>query len=291
MAINNTNTHELPSLHAVEQIERDLSHFTAVHRELFIPKLAIITDNMHGPSITYIKMKERIAGRIGMATTLLEASNRQELEEHILATNEDPSVHGTITQLPLADPGSTDEIVSLIAPHKDIDGLGPKAEHTPATALAIEALLRSYDIDYTAQEVALVGLGRLVGSPFRTLLQQKGARNLHAFDLHSGPQATLEGVRSAGIVISAVGKPGMLTAETFSGCMEPKVLIDAGTAEQDGKIEGDMSDGLREWVKNQEGWRITPKKGGVGPLTVRIALANVVEAAKKQHCIPETIAA
>ncbi|MFZ1487890.1 MAG: tetrahydrofolate dehydrogenase/cyclohydrolase catalytic domain-containing protein, partial [Candidatus Saccharimonas aalborgensis] len=99
-----------------------------------IPRLVIIKSVMAGEVInTYVRMKMRYAADILIEVTVVECS-QEEMIQAISDANNDPLVHGIVVQLPIDRPEQTDEIISLIDPHKDVDGLGPKAEFVSATA-------------------------------------------------------------------------------------------------------------------------------------------------------------
>ena len=112
------------------------------------PKLAIVYTLEHGPSLTYMGMKRRYGADIGVEADIhfVEQAKVRELLEEL---NADTSVHGIIVQLPLADASETDAVVNMIAPEKDVDGLGETAPYTPATPMAILWLLAGYNVKST----------------------------------------------------------------------------------------------------------------------------------------------
>jgi len=233
------------------------------------PKLAIVqtTDN---PVIdTYVRLKSTYGEDI-----LIEVEVRQveqaALAQTIRELNADESIHGIIVQLPLADPSETDEIVALIDPEKDVDGLGGKGSLTPATAMAIDWLLAGYNVALAGKEIAIVGNGRLVGAPLSKLWQTQGL-DVHVYD--DTTEDLTAALRSAQVIVTATGVPRLIT----SMMLQPSaVVVDAGTASEGGQIVGDLDPEVRE----RGDLTLTPEKGGVGPLTVAALFDNVITAAR-----------
>src|SRR6185295_16338852 len=116
-------------------------------------------------------------------------------------------VHGIIVQLPLADPSKTEEIVRLVAPEKDVDGLGEKPLFDPATPLAILWLLSGYNIDLRGKKVLLVGRGKLVGTPLERMLQ---ASNVDVWSVDRSVKDLSAETLQADVIITATGSPAIL---------------------------------------------------------------------------------
>ena len=233
------------------------------------PKLAII-QTIDDPVIDmYVRLK-RAYGEDILIDVDVHKIAQSELLKTVATLNEDDSVHGIIIQLPLADPTETDEAVNAVLPAKDVDGLGDNAILTPATATAIDWLLAGYNIELRGRPIAIVGNGRLVGEPLAALWATAGL-DITVYD-DSTEDLTNE-LRKAQIIVTATGVPGLITSQM----VQPgAVIVDAGTASENGKLVGDVSDELRE----REDLTITPKKGGVGPLTVAALFDNVIQAAR-----------
>jgi methylenetetrahydrofolate dehydrogenase (NADP+)/methenyltetrahydrofolate cyclohydrolase len=185
--------------------------------------------------------------------------------------NTDTATHGMIVQLPLDDGSKTDEILALIDPAKDVDGLGPNAAFDSATAMAINWLLAGYAIDLRGKKITIVGKGRLVGAPLARMWQGSGY-NVTVLGKSAGDITEI--IKSSDVIVTATGVPGLL-----STTMIPigAVVVDAGTASEDGVIVGDISANVRE----RDDLTITPEKGGVGPLTVAALFDNVITAASR----------
>ena len=138
------------------------------------PRLVIIKSVHASPVIdTYIRMKQRYAEEI-LIESAVETLAVADMPAAIERLNSDPLVHGIIVQLPLDDPSMTGSIVDMIAPEKDVDGLGKGAHYDSATATAINWLLSGYAIDLKNKVITIVGNGRLVGAPLAKIWQQSG---------------------------------------------------------------------------------------------------------------------
>src|SRR5579883_3312209 len=127
-----------------------------------VPRLAIIITVDHPAIVTYVRMKQRYGADI-LAAVDVHRIEQAEAPALITRLNADPTVHGIIVQLPLADPSETNMICDLVAPTKDVDALGARATLDPATPLAILWLLAGYNIDLAGKHIVLVGRGKLVG--------------------------------------------------------------------------------------------------------------------------------
>jgi methylenetetrahydrofolate dehydrogenase (NADP+)/methenyltetrahydrofolate cyclohydrolase len=164
----------------------------------------------------------------------------------------------------------TDELTALISPEKDVDGLAPNGDFDSATATAINWLLAGYGVDLAAQKIALVGKGKLVGAPLYRMWTNSG------FDVslfHRGDD--LSNLRGFSLIVSATGSAHIITNEMVA---PGAIIVDAGTASEGGVLVGDVADEVR--LRNDLS-AITPRVGGVGPLTVTCLFEHVIEAANK----------
>jgi methylenetetrahydrofolate dehydrogenase (NADP+)/methenyltetrahydrofolate cyclohydrolase len=235
-----------------------------------IPKFAIIRTTNDEVSGAYLRMKQRYGEDILVEVELFTVES-SELIETIQTLNADELIHGTIIQLPLADPSQTEEAVNAVVGEKDIDGLGKSTVFTPATALAIDWLLAGYDVSLQGKQIAIVGNGRLVGAPLATLWKKSGYEVTVYDDTTENLQKVLI---DADIVVTATGVPGLITSDMIK---QGAILVDAGTASENGQIVGDVSIDLRD----RADITITPVKGGVGPLTVAALFDNVIQSARR----------
>lgn len=232
------------------------------------PRLAII-QTVDSPVIDlYVGLKKQYGEDI-LIDVDVYAIDQDQLPGVVERLNNDPSVHGIIIQLPLADPAQTQQAVDAVVPAKDVDGLGAGAELDAATPLAINWLMAGYNVDLANKHIAIVGNGRLVGSPLSRMWQGSGY-DVTVFDENS--QDMHDQLPQFDVIVTATGVPGLIrSADVKDGA----VIVDAGTASERGKIVGDVSDEVRE----RDDIMITPTKGGVGPLTVAALFDNVIRAA------------
>lgn len=233
-----------------------------------IPKLAIVQTKDDPIINTYVRLKKEYGADIGV-----------EVDAHIVLQDDAPkilnmlsideSVNGIIVQLPLQDPSKTDEIVNLVNPAKDVDALGDKSEFDPATPMAILWLLSGYDIDIAGKHILLIGRGKLVGAPLERILKAAG----HDVEVIDREIPDLKGrTLKADVIITATGSPAILYPDMIKPAA---IVIDAGTASEDGKTVGDLA----PEVYQRDDLTVTPEKGGVGPLTVCALFENVIRAA------------
>ncbi len=233
------------------------------------PKLAIVIANDNPVIDTYVRLKRAYGEDI-----LVDVDIHKVEQADILATidqlNADETVHGIIVQLPLSDPSQTEAVVNRVASEKDVDGLGQNPGFVSATATAIDWLAAGYNVTLKDRRIAIVGKGRLVGAPLAKLWQT-GGLDVTTYD---GKTVDLQSeLRKADVIVTATGVPGLITSQMVSA---GKVVIDAGTASEDGQIVGDVASDLRE----RNDLTITPEKGGVGPLTIASLFENVISAAR-----------
>lgn len=236
------------------------------------PKLAIVVCTKSPVIATYVGLKQRYGADIGVEVDVHKIDQADALEM-VAKINKDPTVHGMIIQLPLTDPSQTDEIVNTVTPAKDVDALGKDAIYDPATPLAILWLLSGYNVDLLhGRQVTLVGCGRLVGAPLKRMLENSGV-NCEVVDIDT--KNPVEIMLKSDVIISAVGKPGLITsAKVPANC----VVVDAAVASEKGKLLGDVADDVYE----RDDVTLTPRKGGVGPLTVCALFDNVIRAAREK---------
>lgn len=236
------------------------------------PRLAIV-QTIDDPVIAmYVKkLKQQYAADI-----LIEADHYQVSSAELMPTIQrlanDELVHGIIIQLPLADAEQTVGALQSVPPKKDVDGLGSYEYFDPATATAINWLCAGYNIDLAHQDILIIGQGRLVGQPLTRMWNASGYRVTTA-DKTTDNLAQL--CQQATLIVSSTGVPGLLT----SNMIRPDtIVIDAGTVAESGVIHGDVSPA----VYARHDLTITPRIGGVGPLTVAALFDNVIKSARRQ---------
>ena len=232
------------------------------------PTLLILRDNDNPVINKYVTLKQHYGEDIGIKVIDYVANNTGTLQKEIIRASNDSTISGIIIQLPLTDKTQTDTLCNLIAPEKDVDGLGIHSHYDSATATAILWLLAGYDINLNDKKIALVGHGKLVGKPLEKMLTSS---HYQITVFHKGDNLTK--LNQYDIIITATGVPGLIS----SSLVKPgAVLVDAGTASEDGVIKGDATDDLRA---RTDLTAITPLKGGVGPLTVTCLFEHVIQAA------------
>jgi len=241
-----------------------------IQAERIKPKLAIIVCT-HNPVVdTYVALKQKYGADI-LIEVEVHKIEQSEAMGLIQALNQNPDVHGIIVQLPLKDTAQTDEIVNTIAPEKDVDALGTSATYDAATPMAIMWLLAGYNVDVQKKSVALVGQGRLVGAPLKRMLE---ASNVPVQVVDADTEHPEDILLHSEVIITAVGKPGLIFSDMIpDNC----VIVDAAVASENGELKGDLADDVYE----RQDISVTPRKGGVGPLTVAALFDNVIRAARQ----------
>ncbi len=230
------------------------------------PKLLIIRDSDNPVITKYVQLKIKYGEDLGVEVEDFRANNIEEIESRIKEANNDPTINGIIIQLPITDKSKTNELCNLIAPEKDVDGLGENAKFDSATATAILWLLSGYDIKLNNQKIAIVGRGKLVGMPLFKMFTDS---NYNVSLFHRGDDLTK--LKQYDIIITATGIPGLIV----DSMIKPgAILVDAGTASEDGVLKGDLAEEIR---KRTDLSAITPITGGVGPLTVTCLFDHVIQ--------------
>ena len=249
--------------------ERQAKQVRALRQAWHInPRLAIVTDVENPVIETYMRLKQRYGADILVDVEIHRVPAGGALEVVQELNNRD-DVQGIILQLPISNFDQTDELLESIREDKDVDGLRKRAIFQAATPTAISWLLAGYGVDLKGKKVAIVGRGRLVGAPLEKMWLKSGV-DVTVFEKGDD----LSQLINYDIIVSATGVPGLVKSQMVKA---KEVVIDAGTASENGKIVGDVS----EEVRQRNDVIITPKKGGVGPLTVSALFDNVITACLK----------
>ena len=246
------------------------------------PTLVIILVGDNKASAAYVQQKMLAGEKIGakvIVEHLEEQVTQEEVEELIKKLNKDPAVHGIILQLQLPKHLDSDRLTSLILIEKDVDGFVPGSKFKPATAKGVIELLKRSDVGIKGKKAVVVGRGKIAGKPTAELLEEEGA---DVEVVHSKTENPRDITRKADILVSAVGKPNLITADM----VKPRaVVVDVGINPVDPitnnqkpitKLVGDVD---FENVKKVAS-KITPVPGGVGPMTVAALMQNLVEASQ-----------
>ena len=255
-----------------------------VDRLAFSPGLGTILVGDDPASHSYVGAKIRDCEEVGI-TSIHEHLPADITQETLIATielfNADPQIHAYIVQLPL--PPQLDEEAALLAidPNKDADGLHPVNlgrlvmgvdGPTPCTPRGIQMMLETYNVPVEGQHVCVIGRGLTIGRPMALLLALKRATaNAAVTVVHTGVADLGQYTRQADIIIAAAGVPNLVTPDM----VKPGAAVVGGGITREGKrILSDVD----ESVGDIAGW-VTPRLGGVGPMTRAMLLKNTVDAA------------
>ncbi|MBU5058893.1 bifunctional methylenetetrahydrofolate dehydrogenase/methenyltetrahydrofolate cyclohydrolase FolD [Staphylococcus aureus] len=260
----------------------------ALKEKGFTPKLSVILVGNDGASQSYVRSKKKAAEKIGMISEIVhleETATEEEVLNELNRLNNDDSVSGILVQVPLPKQVSEQKILEAINPEKDVDGFHPinigklyidEQTFVPCTPLGIMEILKHADIDLEGKNAVVIGRSHIVGQPVSKLLLQK---NASVTILHSRSKDMASYLKDADVIVSAVGKPGLVTKDVVK---EGAVIIDVGNApDENGKLKGDVD---YDAVKEIAG-AITPVPGGVGPLTITMVLNNTLLAEKMRRGI------
>ncbi|EOB8270461.1 TPA: bifunctional methylenetetrahydrofolate dehydrogenase/methenyltetrahydrofolate cyclohydrolase FolD [Staphylococcus aureus] len=260
----------------------------ALKEKGFTSKLSVILVGNDGASQSYVRSKKKAAEKIGMISEIVhleETATEEEVLNELNRLNNDDSVSGILVQVPLPKQVSEQKILEAINPEKDVDGFHPinigklyidEQTFVPCTPLGIMEILKHADIDLEGKNAVVIGRSHIVGQPVSKLLLQK---NASVTILHSRSKDMASYLKDADVIVSAVGKPGLVTKDVVK---EGAVIIDVGnTPDENGKLKGDVD---YDAVKEIAG-AITPVPGGVGPLTITMVLNNTLLAEKMRRGI------
>ncbi|HGZ3156126.1 TPA: bifunctional methylenetetrahydrofolate dehydrogenase/methenyltetrahydrofolate cyclohydrolase FolD [Staphylococcus aureus] len=260
----------------------------ALKEKGFTPKLSVILVGNDGASQSYVRSKKKAVEKIGMISEIVhleETATEEEVLNELNRLNNDDSVSGILVQVPLPKQVSEQKILEAINPEKDVDGFHPinigklyidEQTFVPCTPLGIMEILKHADIDLEGKNAVVIGRSHIVGQPVSKLLLQK---NASVTILHSRSKDMASYLKDADVIVSAVGKPGLVTKDVVK---EGAVIIDVGnTPDENGKLKGDVD---YDAVKEIAG-AITPVPGGVGPLTITMVLNNTLLAEKMRRGI------
>ncbi|MFN3811921.1 MAG: bifunctional methylenetetrahydrofolate dehydrogenase/methenyltetrahydrofolate cyclohydrolase FolD [Roseateles asaccharophilus] len=248
------------------------------------PGLAVILVGEDPASQVYVRNKVKACGDAGLHSVLekYEATlSEAELLARIDALNKDPAIHGILVQMPLPKHIDPHKVIEAIATSKDVDGYSTLSAgelmtqlpgFRPCTPYGCMKLIESTGYDLRGKHAVVIGRSNTVGKPMALLLLQANAT---VTICHSGTADIGHHTRQADVVVAAVGRRNVLTADMVKpGAM----VIDVGINRNDeGKLCGDVD---FEGVKQVAGW-ITPVPGGVGPMTITMLLVNTLESAER----------
>jgi methylenetetrahydrofolate dehydrogenase (NADP+)/methenyltetrahydrofolate cyclohydrolase len=248
------------------------------------PGIAVVIVGENPASRVYVRNKMKVAQELGMRSEMIELPadvGATELRAAIERLNADSGIHGFLVQLPLPQTLDAKPLLEAIAPRKDIDGfhrenvgalvLGEPG-FVPCTPAGCMRLLASAQVRIQGAHAVVVGRSNIVGKPMAMLLLNAGAT---VTVCHSQTRDLAGHTRRADILIAAVGRAGMITADMIK---PGAAVIDVGiNRSADGRLLGDVDFASAAKVA---GW-ITPVPGGVGPMTVAMLMSNTLTAAER----------
>jgi methylenetetrahydrofolate dehydrogenase (NADP+)/methenyltetrahydrofolate cyclohydrolase len=257
------------------------------------PRLVVVLVGDMAASASYVKSKAAAAARVGIDAEVVRvpaATDTQALVALVqsIARDEQGPADGILVQLPLPAHVDTVAVLDAVPPDRDVDGFHPenagllsqgRARFIPCTAAGVQRMLLDAGIETAGRHAVIIGRSDIVGKPLALLLLAKGPGGDATVTICHSRSADMPAItRQADILVAAVGRPGLVTADMVK---PGAAVIDVGInriAASDGtsRLVGDVDfDAVREIA----GW-ITPVPGGVGPLTVAMLLANTALAAE-----------
>lgn len=258
------------------------------------PHLAAVLIGEDGASRTYVDHKVKSCAQVGFESTLVERPadiSQEALLDIVHGLNENPQIDGFIVQLPLPAHIDDQAITEAVSAKKDVDGFHPSnmgnlalglPGFVPATPAGIMTMLERFGIETEGKHAVVVGRSSIVGTPMSLLLSRAGTPGNCTVTLcHSRTQDLAAHCRRADILVAAVGRPGMITADMVK---DGAVVVDVGitrvedsTAKRGFRLKGDVA---YAEVAPKCSW-ITPVPGGVGPMTIVSLLRNTLDAAQR----------
>jgi len=248
------------------------------------PRLVFVRVGEDPASVFYVRSKQRFAKRVGVdAETLVlpDDVDQAELMATIAALNADPDTDAVLVQLPL--PGHLDSapVLEAIDPAKDVDGFHPLnvgrlwsggAALAPCTPLGLLAILDHHGLEVHGRHVVIVGRSHMVGKPAAALFL---ARHATVTLAHSRTRDLAGVVRSGDVVVAAVGRAGLITADMVK---PGAIVLDVGMTRVDDRIVGDVAEDVWDVAGH-----MTPMPGGTGLVTVAMVLQNTLTAAERRR--------
>ena len=268
-----------------KQLRQEVATRTQALRQRGLqPGLAVILVGDNPASQVYVRNKVKACEEAGFHSVLerYEASLSQaDLLAHIQRLNQDDRIHGILVQLPLPAHIDAQHVIEAISPGKDVDGFHIASAGAlmtglpgfwPCTPYGCIKMLDSIGYDLKGKHAVVIGRSNIVGKPMVLMLLQ---RNATVTVCHSGTQDLAHFTRQADVIVAAVGKRNVLTADMVK---PGAVVLDVGMNRNDeGKLCGDVDfEGVRQVASH-----ITPVPGGVGPMTITMLLVNTLESAER----------
>lgn len=294
IAMNTKTAQILDGKALAERVQTDLKERIQVLQPQIgrLPGLAVLMVGDNPASAAYVRNKERACNKVGITSFgqhFPVDTTQSELEQVIQALNQDERVDGILVQLPLPDHLDAVSVLYQIAPDKDADGLHPvnlgqlvrgEPGLRSCTPAGVMRLLQEYQIHLQGKQAVVVGRSILVGKPLAMMLLEADATVTIAHSRSHNLQAI---TKSADILIAAVGRPALITAEMVK---PGAVVVDVGInrVTDDGGNSRLVGDVNFESVKEVAQF-LTPVPGGIGPMTVAMLLQNTIS--RYSQCHPD----
>ena len=266
------------------EVKADLrARVEALRARGIVPGLGTVMVGEDPGSQAYVAGKHRDCAEVGIESVRVDLpadATQEQVVAEIERLNTDPAVTGYIVQLPLPRHLDANQVLALMDPAKDADGLHPTnlgrlvlgdPAPLPCTPRGIVALLRRYEVPIDGAEVVIVGRGVTVGRPLGLLLTRR-SENATVTLCHTGTRDLPTHLRSADIVVAAAGVPHLVTAADVK---PGAAVLDVGITRTEAGLVGDVAPDVLEVA----GF-VAPMPGGVGLMTRAMLLANVVEIAE-----------
>ncbi len=270
-----------------QQIKEEVkASIEALAREGVTVTLAVIQVGADPASSVYVRNKKKACEATGIRSLsyeLPEETREEELLDLIRELNDREDVNGILVQLPLPEGIDEEKVLDSISPLKDVDGFHPrnvgclsvgKPGFVSCTPAGVIQLLKRSGVEIAGKECVVIGRSNIVGKPMgMLLLQENGTVTM----THSKTVNLPEVCRRADILVVAVGRPRMITADYVK---PGAVVIDVGIhRNEDNKLCGDVDFESVEPVAGM----ITPVPGGVGPMTIAMLMHNCLESLSLQQ--------
>lgn len=257
------------------------------------PGLAVVLVGDNPASQVYVRNKIKACEDAGIHSVLekYEADfSEADLLARIEALNNDPAIHGILVQLPLPAHINEQKVLEAISAQKDVDGFHVSSAGAlmtglpgfwPCTPHGCLKMLDDIGYDLRGKHAVVVGRSNIVGKPMALMLLSRSAT---VTICHSATQDLAAFTRQADVIVAAVGKQNLITADMVK---PGAIVIDVGmNRNAEGKLCGDVDfDSVREVA----GW-ITPVPGGVGPMTITMLLDNTLQSAERSAAARQTAA-
>lgn len=257
------------------------------------PRLVVVLVGDMAASASYVKSKAMAAARVGIDAEVVRVPAATDTAGLValvqsIARDEHGPADGILVQLPLPAHVDAVAVLDAVPPDRDVDGFHPenagllsqgRARFIPCTAAGVQRMLLEAGIETAGKHAVIIGRSDIVGKPLALLLSAKGPGGDATVTICHSRSADMAAItRQADILVAAVGRPGLVTADMVK---PGAAVIDVGinrvtTPDGTSRLVGDVD---FDTVRRMAGW-ITPVPGGVGPLTVAMLMANTALAAE-----------